>query len=57
MTRRLLLLSNSTLHPGGYLEYAQAHITEFLQAANVKKVLFLPFALRNQVRNLQIEIP
>eukprot|EP00095_Tigriopus_kingsejongensis_P003714 maker-scaffold36_size508890-snap-gene-4.14 protein:Tk03714 transcript:maker-scaffold36_size508890-snap-gene-4.14-mRNA-1 annotation:"alpha-aspartyl dipeptidase" len=45
--RRLLLLSNSTLHPGGYLEYAQGPITDFLQRYSVQKVLFVPFALRD----------
>ena len=43
--RRLLLLSNSTLHPTGYLEYAQSHITDFFSAADVKKILFVPYAL------------
>ena len=38
MTRRLLLLSNSTLHPTGYLEYAQDHICNFLNENNVDKV-------------------
>lgn len=28
--RRLLLVSNSTLHGGGYLEHCQAHIQDFL---------------------------
>ena len=36
--RHLLLLSNSTLHPTGYLEYAREHITDFLTSHNVKKV-------------------
>jgi dipeptidase E len=44
-SRRLLLLSNSTLHPTGYLEYAQSHITDFLNEANVKRILFVPYAL------------
>lgn len=43
--RRLLLLSNSTLHPTGYLEYAQSHITDFFTTADVKKILFVPYAL------------
>ncbi len=43
--RRLLLLSNSTLHPTGYLEYAQSHITDFLAGCGVKRVLFVPYAL------------
>ena len=45
-SRKLLLLSNSTLHPTGYLEYAQKHITDFLSSGNVKNVLFVPYALR-----------
>ncbi|TRY70522.1 hypothetical protein TCAL_10667 [Tigriopus californicus] len=45
--RQLLLLSNSTLHPGGYLEYAQGYIKDFLGRSAVKKVLFVPFALRD----------
>ena len=36
--RRLLLLSNSTLHPTGYLEYAAHHISTFLRASGVKEV-------------------
>ena len=46
--RRLLLLSNSTLHPTGYLEYAKDHIVRFLTSNGVKKVLFVPYALRDQ---------
>lgn len=46
--RHLLLLSNSTLHPTGYLEYAKDHIVKFLTSNNVKKVLFVPYALRDQ---------
>jgi len=46
--RHLLLLSNSTLHPTGYLEYAKDHITKFLQSHNVKKVLFVPYALKDR---------
>ena len=36
--RSLLLLSNSTLHPTGYLEYAKEHICDFLHSHNVSKV-------------------
>jgi len=46
--RNLLLLSNSTLHPTGYLEYAQEIICDFLRSADVKQVLFVPYALRDQ---------
>ncbi|KAE8749499.1 hypothetical protein FOCC_FOCC003765 [Frankliniella occidentalis] len=44
MTRRLLLLSNSTLHNGKYLEWAKSEILDFLNRKNVKKVLFVPYA-------------
>jgi len=47
-SRRLLLLSNSTLHPTGYLEYAKDIICEFLAVTNVKSILFVPYALRDQ---------
>jgi len=46
--RNLLLLSNSTLHPTGYLEYAADTICEFLRSRNVTEVLFVPYALRKQ---------
>jgi len=46
--RNLLLLSNSTLHPTGYLEYAQEVICDFLCKSNVKEVVFIPYALRDQ---------
>jgi len=46
--RSLLLLSNSTLHGSGYLEYAKEHICEFLHSHKITKVLFVPFALRKQ---------
>lgn len=41
--KHLLLISNSTLHGGGYLDHAESQIREFLGAA--KSVLFIPFAL------------
>ncbi len=44
-SRRLLLLSNSTLHPTGYLEYAEGFIKDFLDGAGAKEVLFVPYAL------------
>jgi dipeptidase E len=44
--RRILLLSTSTLFGGGYLDYAEAEIRDFLKG--VGQVLFVPFALRNQ---------
>jgi len=42
-TRRLLLISNSTLYGSGYLDHATAEIRSFL--AGVRRVLFVPFAL------------
>jgi dipeptidase E len=42
-TRRLLLISNSTLHGSGYLDHAEAEIRDFL--GQLKHVLFVPFAL------------
>jgi dipeptidase E len=41
--KRLLLISNSTLHGSGYLDHAEGEIRDFL--GNVRKVLFVPFAL------------
>ena len=43
--RHLLLLSNSTLHPTGYLEYAKDHIIQFLKSHNVSKVSFFKSCL------------
>ncbi|CAH2305940.1 alpha-aspartyl dipeptidase-like [Pelobates cultripes] len=45
--RRLLLISNSTLHGGGYLEHCQEHIVKFL-GKQVKRVLFVPYALHGR---------
>ena len=44
--KRLLLISNSTLYGGGYLDHAEKEIRNFLGAA--RRVLFIPFAQRNQ---------
>jgi dipeptidase E len=41
--KRLLLLSTSTVFGGGYLEYADAELRDFLQ--RVRRILFVPFAL------------
>ena len=41
--RRLLLISNSTLHGSGYLDHAEAPIRDFLGA--MPGVLFVPYAL------------
>lgn len=43
MSKRILLISNSTLHGSGYLDHAQAEIRSFL--GDVKHVLFVPYAL------------
>ncbi len=43
--KRLLLISNSTLYGGGYLDHAEKEIRNFLGA--VRRVLFIPFAQRN----------
>ncbi|XP_064641476.1 alpha-aspartyl dipeptidase-like isoform X1 [Lineus longissimus] len=42
--RKLLLISNSTLHGSGYLEHCHDQIKKFL-ADKVKTVLFVPYAL------------
>lgn len=44
-SKRLLLLSTSTVFGGGYLEYADAEVREFL--GSVPRVLFVPFALHD----------
>jgi len=44
--KRLLLISNSTLYGGGYLDHAEKEIRNFLGTA--RRVLFIPFAQRNQ---------
>jgi dipeptidase E len=41
--KRLLLISNSTLHGSGYLDHAEPEIRESLGSS--KRVLFVPFAL------------
>ena len=35
-----------------YLEYAAEHICDFLRSRNVTEVLFVPYALRDQVPNV-----
>ena len=42
LDRRLLLISNSTLHGSGYLDHAEAEIKDFLGA--VRRIVFVPFA-------------
>src|SRR6476660_2591224 len=44
--RRLLLVSNSTLHGTGYLDHVEADIRAFLRGA--PPVLFVPYALRDR---------
>ena len=43
MNKRILLISNSTLHRSGYLDHAEAEIRSFL--GDLKRVLFVPYAL------------
>ncbi|XP_054827026.1 alpha-aspartyl dipeptidase-like [Eublepharis macularius] len=45
--RRLLLVSNSTLHGGGYLEHVRPPLRRFL-GPDVKRILFVPYALRDR---------
>jgi dipeptidase E len=47
VTRRLLLLSNSTLHGSGYLDHAAAEIQDFL-GRDVRRVLFVPYAMHDR---------
>ena len=42
MTRKLLLISNSTLHGSGYLDHCAEEIKKFL--GNIKTILFIPYA-------------
>jgi dipeptidase E len=43
MTKRLLLISNSTLHGSGYLDHAEPELRSAL--GSTARVLFVPFAL------------
>jgi dipeptidase E len=45
MTKRLLLISNSTSHGSGYLDHCADEIRDFLGPIN--RVLFVPFALHD----------
>ncbi|XP_068592668.1 alpha-aspartyl dipeptidase-like [Cebidichthys violaceus] len=47
MKRRLLLVSNSTLHGGGYLEHCERDVTRFF-GRDVSRVLFVPYALHDR---------
>lgn len=42
-SKRVLLISNSTLYGSGYLDHAESEIRSFL--GDVKRVLFVPYAL------------
>lgn len=44
--KRLLLLSSSRVHGGGYLDHAEAEIRSFLQRTS--RVLFVPYALQDR---------
>ena len=44
--KRLLLISNSTLHGSGYLDHAELEIRDVL--GGIKRVLFIPFALHDR---------
>jgi len=44
--KRLLLISNSTLHGSGYLDHAETELREVLGVT--KRLLFVPFALHNR---------
>jgi dipeptidase E len=44
--RRLLLISNSTLHGSGYLDHAQKEIRDFVGSRT--SVLFVPYAVRDR---------
>ena len=45
MTKRLLLISNSTSHGSGYLDHCADEIQDFL--GPTKRILFVPFALQD----------
>jgi len=45
--RKLLLLSNSKQHGLGYLEHCSDTVKSFLERNGVKKLLFIPYALRD----------
>ncbi|HVZ17855.1 MAG TPA: dipeptidase PepE [Terriglobales bacterium] len=46
MSTRLLLLSSSRVHGGGYLDHAESQISDFLK--RVTRVLFVPYALKDR---------
>jgi dipeptidase E len=44
MNRKLLLISNSTMAGEAYLGWPMKYIKDFLEAENIKKVTFVPYA-------------
>ncbi len=44
MSKKLLLISNSTMAGEAYLAWPKKYIEDFLKAENVKKVTFVPYA-------------
>ena len=44
--KRILLISNSTLHGSGYLDHAEAELRDAL--GSIKRVLFVPYALHDR---------
>src|SRR5262245_43782847 len=44
--RRLLLISNPTLHGSGYLDHCEGALREFL-SPGIERVLFVPFAFQD----------
>jgi dipeptidase E len=46
VNRHILLISNSTLHGGGFLDHAETEIRDFLREGS--RLLFVPFALHDR---------
>lgn len=46
MSRRILLISNSISHGGGFLDHCSEEIVDFL--GKIKEVLFIPYALHDR---------
>jgi dipeptidase E len=63
-TKRLLLISNSTLHGQGYLDHAETEIRDFL--GDARSIVFVPYALydrraytllaRDRFRRMEMEL-
>jgi len=47
MQRKLMLISSSAIFGAGYLDYCAEQLTRFLTQSSVKKVLFVPYALKD----------